>query len=702
METNTYFINESINAQYAVVSISGGTPLTSLLNGNQSGNPKTHFEYFDGGLFKTETYGLSNKHGNDSWSYDQRGIDFETEDDYGYNNALKYQFFTDTKQGYSSRKKFQHVILKAAASDNFPGDKPAKACHMRDAFVQTYAFRKGLELDGRRNKHCIVFMNGVYWGIYELREAFEKDYTDYYYNQPDIMELKYWGSYVNNPPMAWQNDWANLYNFVMNNSMTNAANYAHVDSALSFKSLIDYMIYNSYVVNTDFINWNTAWWRGIDLTQDKHKWRYYMWDMDNTYDLGENYSGIPSTGMTASPCDYTNVFQNAGPEEGHPDILDKLMTNPAFKSMYINRYADLLNSAFNCDSIMDHFNYFKNILTPEIPRHVAKWGSGNTVTDWQNNMTRMQNKITERCGYIESTIQSCYNVVAKSVKVNVVPAGAGNVKLNTIWLDNFMWTGNYFSGVTMDFVAVPYNNASYQFDYWEFTNHTPSPNVNSDTVSINFTTNDSIIAHFKPVTLPQQLAVDVLPAGAGNVNLNVNATPMNLNTFLWTNNYMPNTSMTLAAIPNTTYDFDYWTLNHHTPLPNFINDTISINFTERDTIVAHFKIKTVTPPPTTVTITTPTVPITGTEISLPTAFSPNGDGRNEILLALGGINATDFSMQVWNRWGELVFGTNEIDEGWDGTYKGTQAQIGVYTYFIRYTNFEGDPKVVKGTITLVR
>jgi hypothetical protein len=161
---------------------------------------------------------------------------------------------------------------------------------MRDAFVQSYQFKSGLELDGRRNKHVILFKNGAYWGIYELREAFEGDYTDYYYDQPgdSIDNLAYWGSLqIRN---GSDTGWVNLYNFIMANSMTNVANYAYVDSKLNFKSLVDYMVYNSYVVNSDFINWNSAWWRGRATQGDKKKWRYWSWDMDNVYDLGENYS----------------------------------------------------------------------------------------------------------------------------------------------------------------------------------------------------------------------------------------------------------------------------------------------------------------------------------------------------------------------------------------------------------------------------
>jgi len=591
METNTYFINESINSQYGVVSISGGSPLMTLMNGTQS-NPRCHFEYFQNNSFVTETYGLADKHGNDSWAYDQRGIDFETKDDYGYNNALKHQFFTNWKQGYSPRKEFQHVILKAAASDNYSSanNSGKPSCHMRDAFVQTYAFRKGLDLDGRRNKHVIAFINGQYWGIYELREAFETDYTDYYYNQPkdSIDNLAYWGSLQIRD--GSDTGWVNLYNFVMGNPMTNVANYNYVDSKLSFKSLVDYMIYNSYVVNSDFINWNSAWWRGRAITGNKKKWRYWMWDMDNVYDLGENFSGLPTTDMNSSPCDYTNVFQNAGPNEGHPDILEKLLTNPSFKTFYINRYADLLNTAFKCDSIMNHFNHFKTILTPEMPRQIAKWGG--TLAEWNKNMDTLQSKIQRRCSYIESKITSCYNVSGPfQITVDVDPPGAGNVKLNSIWLNNFQWSGKYFGGVPLSFEVTNLDTANYEFDYWEFQNHGPSPGINNDSVSINLVTSDNVIAHF----------------------------------------------------------------------------------VEKNS-----------------------------EAMFPTAFTPNGDGLNDLLSLKGIRYVKNVSVEIWNRWGQLVFSSSDPNKGWDGNFQGVPAQTGVYAYIIRYTNAKNEEKLTKGNVTLLR
>lgn len=591
METNTYFINETINSNYGVVSISGGAPLDQLLGGTQN-NPNTHLEYFVNQTFKTEGYGAANKHGNDSWAYNQRGIDVETYDEYGYNNAYKHQFFTDPQMGASPRAEFQHIILKAAASDNYSSSNNTGKlpCHMRDAFVQTYAFQKGLELDGRRNKHSIVFKNGAYWGVYELREAFEGDYTDYYYNQPSdsIDNLAYWGSLqIRN---GSDTGWVNLYNFIMANSMTNVANYAYVESKLNFKSLVDYMVYNSYVVNSDFINWNSAWWRGRATQGDKKKWRYWMWDMDNVYDLGENFSGLPTTDMNSSPCDYTNTFQNAGPNMGHPDILEKLMTNPDFKAYYINRYADLINTALTCSKIKAHYNYFKSILAPEMPRQIAKWGG--TMVEWQKNMDTLAAKIDKRCKLIDSAIVNCFNVTGPwNITVDVDPPGAGDVKLNSIWLNNFLWTGKYFGGVKMTFEQTVLDTALYEFDYWEFKNHIPSAHTTDDSVSIQLVTSDDVIAHY-------------------------------------------------------------------------IEKTKDVMF--------------------------------------PSGFTPNGDGRNDILSPLGIRNVKTMTIQIWNRWGQQVFNSSDPTKGWDGNFQGSPAQTGVYAYLVSYTTTANEEKVIKGNVTLIR
>ena len=109
----TYFINE--NHTLPVVSIAGDK-LDSLANGKGSLRPVGSFEYFDiNKTLKTSGYGEFNQHGQDSWANDQRSLDFIMRDEFGYNYALKEEFFN-----LSHRDEFQRLILRAAGDDNYP------------------------------------------------------------------------------------------------------------------------------------------------------------------------------------------------------------------------------------------------------------------------------------------------------------------------------------------------------------------------------------------------------------------------------------------------------------------------------------------------------------------------------------------------------------------------------------------------------
>ncbi len=89
-------------------------------------------------------------------------------------------------------------------------------------------------------------------------------------------------------------------------------------------------------------------------------------------------------------------------------------------------------------------------------------------------------------------------------------------------------------------------------------------------------------------------------------------------------------------------------------------------------------------------------------VALPTAFSPNGDGKNDIyrVITLGNNKLVDFV--VANRWGEVVFETKDMTKGWNGYYKGQPADMGVYGYILRYKCYDGSSGEQKGDVTLIR
>lgn len=89
-------------------------------------------------------------------------------------------------------------------------------------------------------------------------------------------------------------------------------------------------------------------------------------------------------------------------------------------------------------------------------------------------------------------------------------------------------------------------------------------------------------------------------------------------------------------------------------------------------------------------------------LALPTAFTPNNDGRNDLYRIISlGYNELE-SLLIANRFGEIVFETKSIPTGWDGRYKGEPADIGTYYYLLRYKCFNGETREKKGDLILIR
>jgi len=90
------------------------------------------------------------------------------------------------------------------------------------------------------------------------------------------------------------------------------------------------------------------------------------------------------------------------------------------------------------------------------------------------------------------------------------------------------------------------------------------------------------------------------------------------------------------------------------------------------------------------------------KLGMPTAFSPNGDGLNDIAFARGWATTEFISMQIFNRWGQIVFETADISVGWDGTMEGKPQKAGAYAYVIKGLDESNSEIVSTGYITLMR
>ncbi|MFT4770742.1 MAG: gliding motility-associated-like protein [Cryomorphaceae bacterium] len=842
VETNTYFVNDTHGIY--IVSVSGDQ-LPTLLGGNQI-EPVGHFELFSAaGELLSETNGDFNEHGNDSWAYPQRGIDYITQDEFGYGNEVNHQIFEN-----KDRDGFQRLILKAAASDNYPFENGG--AHIRDAYVQSLSQLADLRMDERSYEPCVLYSNGEYWGVYEIREKVDDlDFTDYYYDQGsgDVDFLKTWGG-------TWEeygsgDDWYDLRDFIIGNDMTDPGNYDYVKGLYNTGSLIDYFLLNSYIVSSDWLNWNTGWWRGRNPDGDKKKWRYILWDMDAVFGHYANFTGIPDQSPNADPCDPEQLNDPGG--QGHVPVWNALLENEEFFADYINRYADLATSYFSCEYMVNHLDSLVDLIEPEMQDHVDRWGG--SMAEWQSNVQEVRDFIEARCVVINDGYLDCYPELEGPYNIVLMadPPEGGRIDLPTIEIDTYPYDAVYFGGIPVTLDAD--ENDGFIFSHWTSNNTLITPDEFTEAITVNFTADDTLIAHFVP-DVSYSLTLNVEPANSGSITIagiTYNAFPVSIDlaesvdysakalpiagygfsdwesalalspnalsdsaTFSMTENQtltarffeiinevtfdvapegvgeiilgdtaiqvypisidLPQVSvLQLQAKPTALfYEFSHWSFLNGTPNPDEETAEITVQFEDPDVVVANFielpnysiRIETepegagwVRLPDTllkkfpyeTIMLGNESIAVEAIErdkykfshwevklgaaaqnedfpllnyaffapthliahfeerlnsVFIPSSFTPNGDGLNDILKVYGNeVSAENFRLSVMNRWGQEIWSTTNINEGWNGGEEGSSyfAPPGFYSYFLRYRNdITGDVVRTSGTVLLIR
>lgn len=728
VETNTYFINEDHGVP--VVSVCSGDLYDLVANGNQGPDDIGAFELFEqNGAFIDEGQGHFNKHGNDSWAYPQRGFDFIMRDQFGYNDEVDHLIFPND----TDRDKFQRLILKPGASDNYPFE-PGGA-HIRDAFIHTLSIRADMLLDERTWRPCVVYLNGQYWGVYEIREkADDHDYTEYYYDQDkfNLQYLKTWGATWQEygAPNA-QTDWDNLVNYVMANNMAPGPDFDYVKSQLKWASLCDYFMFNSYVVNQDWLNWNTAWWRGMDPNGSKKKWRYVLWDMDASFGHYINFTGIPDPTANADPCNVENLPNPGG--QGHTDILEKLINeNPDVEQYYVTRYIDLINTHFSCAYMNQLLDSMINEIAPEMVDHVARWGG--SVAGWQANVQQMRDFIDARCIAMEQGLIDCYSLTGPfDVTFDVEPPNSGEIKVNSINPPNYPWTTQYYGGINTITIATP--EPGFMFDHWEYQVGPMNNAITEDTNGVMISANDSIIAVF--VASVEDDDGDGVPNDQEAID---GTDPNDPCSYLVASVSISVTSgadcdgdgfSDANEIQNGTNPFDPCDPDDSDPQCQVDTDGDGV------TDLAEAAGGTDPNDPCSYNIAAITLPITSgadcdgdglddayeiatnsdpfdpcdpsalgvecaTGIHVPSAFSPNGDGNNETLMVIVGKDVVNYTIRIYDRWGNLIITSSENDFAWDGTHNGVLCNSGVFAYMLEVVYEDGSAELREGNITLLR
>jgi hypothetical protein len=260
---------------------------------------------------------------------------------------------------------------------------------IRDAFIHQ-SVKDVIDIEVMDSRPCVVYLNGEYWGLYNIREKVNEDYLASHYGvDPDQVDIL---AYNGNVWAGSNEDYLDLVNFVTTHDMRDPENYAYVSSQIDIENFIDYLIIQSYFGNTD--TGNIKFWRD----QNSGKWRWILYDMDWALFKG-----------THTWNNIKEIFNPLG--MGAFNWIDttlhvSLMRNRQFKEEFIKRYALYTNTYFSPERLLPLYDAMIADIESEMPRQEARWP--NNWGPWEDHVGYVRQIIIEKPEIEKNNLQTFF------------------------------------------------------------------------------------------------------------------------------------------------------------------------------------------------------------------------------------------------------------------------------------------------------
>ncbi|MCL2764659.1 MAG: CotH kinase family protein [Treponema sp.] len=446
----------------------------SVYNFNLSGRDREReirFELFDGQRNIAASTGAGIRvRGGYTRAQGQKSFNLYFRSEYGISD-LNYHLipgaFNADRRTPTTR--YRDFILRSGGQD-------AEMTKLRDVYQQSlfrdrnFATQAGIP--------GIVYLNGEYWGVYNIQERFSDryvEYKNYAVNRSNVIIFTPWEL-----DEGINTDWAffNVYRDFQNMDFSVPANYEIFCNTVDIQSYIDYFAAQIYIHNWDWPQNNFRMWRVRTPEAGPYgdgKWRFMMYDTDIS-------SGIYDNGSITGHGDNKDAFRRILDKDDHSSrIFQSLVMNNDFSRQFVMTMMDLYNVNFEYDACVRKLDEMAAVYRPLMPANYARFGQAWKPFDsWINDMKtffwNIRSAMTEvylpeYFSHIGVSAGNLSNVtLVTSDSTGSVPNAS--VRLNTITPDmsSGRWTGKYYSNMPVTVTAaVP---AGYKFSGWTVTGGT--------------------------------------------------------------------------------------------------------------------------------------------------------------------------------------------------------------------------------------
>lgn len=389
----SYFIKESMTERYNVPVFSLTTEKSNFFdfhtgiyipgvnqrpndlrgtgNSFQSGKKwerPVHVEMFDpkGNLLWAQHAGVR-IHGNTTRSYPQKTLRLYAREEYSGDSVFNYKFF-DSR----NIDQFETILLRTANAD-------ISNTFFKDGL--THNLVKKLNIDYQAFTPAIVFLNGEYWGIHNIRERQDEHYLKRYHGAKegtyDLISISEKVSGFLEVVEGSLDEYNLLLDFIRNHDLSIRENYDSAAAKIDIQNFIDYHIAQLFLANEDWPNANTKFWKSH---QPGSKWKWMFFDCDRCF------SDIDM--------DKINQFTGNKIENSLPDwateVQRALFKSPDFRKHFFARFTYAMNNFFRPSQLMGEIERLERIYEGLANEHVKRWQLLNSYYAWKDNVEALK------------------------------------------------------------------------------------------------------------------------------------------------------------------------------------------------------------------------------------------------------------------------------------------------------------------------
>lgn len=375
--------------------------------------------------------------GNYSRANDKKSASITFKEKYG-KKRLEYPLFPE----YPHLQEFRVFLLRNNGS-NFSGD------YIRDRLGSSVS--KGLGVDFQKSRPSIVFYNGEYFGIHNIRERSTEYYfeTNYGLDPENIDLLKADNSASNGSSV----DYEQMISYLETNGATSSEHYEKIKQWMDVDNFINYLHTEIFANNRDWPSNNLKKWRSSSPVT---KWKWFLYDLD--FGWGNEYSEFKGNIFDFTLTDSGPAWPN-GPASTF--LQRTLMQNEEFKSAFINRFSVLLVTYFSPGILKEKIDVMMNEINAEIPRDQERWWHNES---YMSRQLELIYKFAETRSVTVLQEMQEYFGLPTVAPVLLEAKGNGNIAVHNLTLPIPSVNVPFFAGFPVTLEAIP--SAGAVFEGW--------------------------------------------------------------------------------------------------------------------------------------------------------------------------------------------------------------------------------------------